>query len=452
MKVKSIFAIVSCFIALAFASCDDDLNSIGGTIQPPADSILVSTDTLAVKARTISMQDSVYARTINGVLGKYEDVVFGTTKSDYLCQFYFPEGGKFQDNLLQIDSVQFVIDFNTFSGDTLAPMGLSVYEATKTIPENFYTNADPTKYIGDNPILLASEAYTISGAKKIRNSSSSAIIQREIIADLGIDFGKRIYNGWKDKKFTDNASFNNFFKGAYVTTNFGSGSLIRVLYTSVDIYYKYNDVLGNYNNTADTIRRATFSLTVTPEVMQLNHIQNKNPEELFQEGTGATYLKTPAGVYTEVVFPINKIRENMVIKGGKSINTALFTLKGYTEKESTAKYELSRPTTLLLINKDSVDSFFSQRKLYDGKTTIVGTLGSNNIYSFANISSLINAYKDMNLAKDPVFAVIPVEVAYKTDANGTSYLTGVFNYLQPATSIIRNDEKNMRLELVYSKF
>lgn len=448
MKVKSIFAIVSCFLALAFASCDDDLNSIGGAIQPPGDGISTSTDTLAVTARTISMQDSVYARTINGVLGQYEDDLFGTIKSDYLCQFYFPTGGKFQDNLLQIDSVQFVVDFINYTGDTLTPMGLSVYEATKEIPNNFYTNVDPTKYIGDKPTLLASEAYTISGTKIVVASTK----QREIIADLGIDFGKRIYNGWKDKKFTDNATFNQFFKGTYVTTNFGSGSLIRVLYTSIDIFYKYNDVLGNHNNTADTTRNSLFSLSVTPEVMQLNHIKNKNPEKLFEEGTGATYLKTPAGVYTEVVFPINKIKANMASKEFKTINTALFTLKGYTEKESTGKYELGRPTTVLLINKDSVESFFSERKLYDGKTTIIGTRGSNNIYSFGNISTLINTYKDMNLDKDPVFTVIPVEVATKTDANGSSYLTGVFNYLQPATSIIRNDEKNMRLELVYSKF
>ena len=448
MKVKSIFAIVSCFIALAFASCNDDLNPIGGTIQPPGDGISTATDTLAIAARTISMQDSVYARTINGVLGQYEDDLFGTIKADYLCQFYFPKGGKFQDNLLQIDSVQFVIDFINYTGDTLAPMGLSVYEATKAIPENFYTNVDPTKYIGEKPTLLASEAYTISGTKIISSSTK----QRAIIADLGIDFGKRIYNGWKDKKFTDDVTFNQFLKGAYVTTNFGSGSLIRVLYTSVDIYYKYNDVLGNHNNTADTTRNALFSLSVTPEVMQLNHIKNKNPEKLFEEGTGAAYLKTPAGVYTEVVFPINKIKQNMASKEFKTINTALFTLKGYTEKESSAKYELSRPTTLLLINKDSVESFFSQRKLYDGKTTLVGTRGSNNIYSFGNIASLINTYKNMNLDKDPVFTIIPVEVSTKTDSNGSSYLTGVFNYLQPATSIIRNDEKNMRLELVYSKF
>ena len=453
MKVKSIFAIVSCFITLALGSCNDDLNPIGGSIQPPSDTISVITDTVGVKARTVSMRDSVYARTINGVLGKYEDDLFGTIKSDYLCQYYFPDGAKFQDHLLEVDSVQFVIDFNTYSGDTLAPMGLSVYKVATDLPQNFYTNVNPAKYIGDKPKLLASEAYSISGAKKTANSTNTAIIGRSIIADLGVPFGKEIYNAWKDKTFTDNASFNNFFKGTYVTTNFGSGSLIRVLYTSIDIYYKYNDVLGNHDQTKDTIRTSRFSLTVTPEVMQLNSIKNKNPEELFTEGTGASYMKTPAGVYTEVVFPIKQIRANMASRNLKTINTALFSLKGYTEKESTTKYELGRPTTLLLINKDSVDIFFSGRQLYNGKTTIIGERNkTNNIYNFSNISSLINAYKDMNLDEDPTFAIIPVEIGYTVDANNSKILTGVFNYLQPSTSIIRNDENNMRLELIYSKF
>ncbi|PXV60255.1 uncharacterized protein DUF4270 [Dysgonomonas alginatilytica] len=458
MKVKSIFATISCFIALALASCDDDLNAVGGSIQPPADTISVTTDTVGVKARTVSMKDSVYARTINGVLGKYEDDLFGTIKSDYLCQYFFPEGDKFLGTKQAIDSVQFVIDFNTFTGDTLAPMGLSVYKVVNDLPRNFYTNTDPTKYIGSSPKLLASEAYTISGAQKTANDANTAIIGRSITADLGIPFGQEIFDAWKNKTFTDNASFNKFFKGTYVTTNFGSGSLIRVLYTNIHIYYKYTDVLGNYDNTKDTIRVSRFTLTVTPEVMQLNSIKNKNPEELFTEGTDATYLKTPAGVYTEVVFPIKQIKANIASKHSKTINTALFTIKGFTERESTAKYELGRPTKLLLINKDSVDIFFSGRQLTtNNKTAILGSRDANNIYTFSNIASLINIYKDMDLAEDPTFAIIPVEIGMAAQIDpstgSTVYVqTGVFNYLQPSTSIIRNDEKNMRLELIYTKF
>lgn len=455
MKVKSVLIIISCLVALAFVSCDDSLNAVGGSIQPPADTISVTTDTLVVQARTISMQDSVYARTINGVLGQYEDNLFGTIKSDYLCQFFYPEKAKFQDNLLAIDSAQFIIGFNSYSGDTLAPMGLSVYEATKLIPQNFYTNTNPQMYIGDKPTLLASEAYTISGTKIV--AVNSGVKLREIVADLGVDFGKRIYNGWKNNVFKDQETLNKFFKGTYVTTNFGSSSLIRVSYSSIAIHYKYNDVKGNHDKTKDTIRTSTFSLAVTDEVMQLNSIKNKNPKELFVEGTGATYLKTPAGVYTEVTLPIKQIKANMDAKKFKTINTALFNLKGYTERESTASYELGRPTYLLLINKDSIDSFFSSRQLSYGISNILsGRRTSNNVYSFSNISRLINTYMNMNLDKDPVFAVIPVDRRYVVESdsqgNQSEKVVGITNYLQPSTSIIRSDPQNMRLELVYSKF
>lgn len=457
MKVKSIFAVVSCFIALALGSCNDDLNSIGGSIQPPTDTISVSTDTIGVIARTVSMEDSVYIRTMNGVLGKYEDDLFGTIKSDYLCQYYFPEGNKFQGIDQKIDSAHFVIDFNSFSGDTLAPMGLSVYEVATDLPKNFYTNANPAKYIGSNPKLLTSEAYTISGAKKTANSTNTAIAGRSIIADLGVSFGERILNAWKNKTFTNNNTFNDFFKGTYVTTNFGSGSLIKVRFTSIDIYYKYTDVLGNSDKTKDTIRTAQFSLTVTPEVIQLNSVKNDQSKikALIENGerTGATYMKTPAGVYNEVVLPINQIKANMASKNCKAINTALFRLEGYTERESSMQNNWGRPSQLLLINKDSINAFFSGRQLPDIKKAVIGSRGANNIYTFANISSLINNYKDMNLTKDPVFAIIPVEVTYKTDSStGVSTPISVFNYMQPSTCIIRNDSKSMRLELIYTKF
>ncbi len=94
MKIKSLFAIFSFFIFLTLISCDDDLNVIGGSIQSPSDTISVRVDTIPLEVRTVSV-DSVYARTIKGVLGKYDDETFGTIKSDYMCQFYFPEETKF---------------------------------------------------------------------------------------------------------------------------------------------------------------------------------------------------------------------------------------------------------------------------------------------------------------------------------------------------------------------
>ena len=449
MKIKSLWALISFLVVLAFIGCDDDVNSIGANIQPPSDSIYVATDTIVLKARTIPV-DSVYARTISGVLGKYEDNLFGTIKSDYLCQFYYSDSTKFKDNVQSIDSVKFSIDFALFSGDSLAPMGLSVYEIVKNLPENFYTNVNPAPYIGANPKLLTSGAYTVNGAKKVA-AYQTGYPQRVIQSDLGVQFGQRIFDYYKSSEPKNKDSFNKMFGGTYVTTTFGSGTLIDVIYTSIDIYYKWKDIKGNHDKTQDTIRNTMFTLSVTPEIIQLNHVQNENPQSLFTEGTGQTYMKTPAGVFSEVIFPIKEISEHMQTStvDYKTVTSAQFSLKGYTEKETSDPFSLQRPENVLLIDKDSVQKFFSKRQLPDGKSSIHATRNTTyNTYSFNNISSLINHYREKNV-ETATFLVIPVDVT--RDAS-TRAIVGVYNYLKPSTSILRNDASNMRMELIYSRF
>ncbi|MEN9918307.1 MAG: hypothetical protein RL662_743 [Bacteroidota bacterium] len=452
MKIKALFAIFP-FLFLILVSCDDNFNTLGGSIQPSPDGIATATDTVTVDARTISMFDSVYARTTKALLGNYNDELFGSIKSDYLCQLYFPKESKFKDNLLSIDSVQFALDFQTYLGDSLSPMGLSVYKVTSDLPEYFYTNIDPTKY-ADMSQVLANQTFSISGSK-ITSSSS----QRTVTADLGVDFGTKIYDGWKNGTIKDPESFNKFFPGMYVTTNFGSGTLVNVKYTSIDIYYKYNHIKGNHDNTQDTIRSAFFSLTATPEVLQLSHLKNTNPNQLFEEGTGATYLKTPAGVFTEVVFPISEITKNMDKQSMTTVNSTRFAVKGYTEKESNAVVYgmLGRPTRLLLIDKDSVQSFFTKRQLPNNKTSFLSESrhAATNSYSFGNIAPLITEYKNRKVDKS-TFLLIPVErevVQQSTQTGQTVEVTvGIYNYMMPSVGILRSDPANMKLELVYSKF
>lgn len=448
MKIKSIWAFVCLLSIMTFIGCSDDLNSIGSNIQPPNDSIYVATDTLTLTAKTVPV-DSVYARTINGVLGKYEDDVFGTIQSDYLCQFYYSDSTKFKTNVESIDSVKFSIDFSQFSGDSLAPMGLSVYKVQKKLPENFYTNIDPKPYLGNNPELLASTAYTINGAPKTSTytSGTTVYLQRAIRANLDTQFGVDLHKAYEAGTIKNKDTFNEYLKGMYVTTTFGSGTLIDVIYTSIDIYYKWKDIKGNYDKTNDTIRTSLLSLSVTPEVLQLNHIKNENPKDLFIENTGQTYMKTPAGVFTQIEFPIKEISENMQKKDFKIVTSAQFSLKGYTEKESSDPFGLGRPNYVLLIDKDSVNNFFTKRQLPDGKSSLYTSRNSTyNTYNFNNISTLINHYRGANVDK-VTFLLIPVDVTLESTT-----AVGVYNYLKPSTSILRSDSTNMRLDLIYSRF
>lgn len=445
MKIKSFFTLISFFTFLIFISCDDDMNSIGTSLQPPSDTISVMPDTIAIKARTISMLDSVYARTYQGILGKYEDDVFGTIKSDYLCQFYLPDDMKFVDNFEAIDSVKFSIGFSDYKGDSLSPMGLSVYKVTSQLPEYFYTNADPSKYC-DMKQTLANEAFTIAGSNSY------------IKAKLSTDFGYSIYDIWKDIKTNKDKDFSDYFPGVYVTTNFGTGAILNVATTSIDIYYRYTDVKGNHDNTQDTIRSTRFSVYATNEVVQLNHVTNSNPEHLFEEGTGATYMKTPAGVYTEISVPIGEIARNMQARSMTSVNSAQFLIKGYTEKETNpSEYNmLGRPSNLLLIDKDSVNSLFTKRLPPDEKTSFLSSdyNSSFNTYSFGNISALVTEYKDRGVeeAKFLLIPVIPTTITTIINNQQVKQIKDIRNYMTPSASILRSDPKNMKFELVYSKF
>ena len=49
--------------------CNDDLSLVGPSIQPEADKVRAFTDTFEVEMSTIKL-DSVYARTVSGLLGE----------------------------------------------------------------------------------------------------------------------------------------------------------------------------------------------------------------------------------------------------------------------------------------------------------------------------------------------------------------------------------------------
>lgn len=445
MKLKSISALSVLVLTAFVTSCGDGLDTIGSTIVPEGNIISIATDTVPLKARTIAV-DSVYARTSQGVLGKYEDELFGSIKSDYLCQFYFPEKkDKFKENLVAIDSMLFTVTFNEYIGDDKIPMGLSVYKVNKPLTENFYTNVDPKKYC-DFSLPLTSTAYTIKGA---RIPDSSYPTYKQIVAPLDTMIARNIIKGSYDGTIKDSESFAKFFPGVYVTTSFGGGNLVHVATTTLEIYYKYNHIKGNAAGTGDTIRTANYNIDVSPEVIQLNHIENRNTEALFAENSGAVYLKTPAGVFTEIEIPIKQIADNMAKSGTDMVNSASLRLKGYTEKENFAEFSPARPANLLFIEKDSLNDFFVQRKVTNGKTSFLTTRTSTNTYNFSNLSPLIDTYRKKGVDKVK-FVLLPVTIS-TIAVNGSPVITGIYNTMSPTTAILRNGKDDIEFQLIYSK-
>jgi len=456
MKIKTLLSLALAISALFFIACDDNLGPLGDSIQPDGDDIFVGADTVKLTAETVSFKDSVYARTMFGSLGEYVDPIFGKIKSDYLCEFYYPRDDEnpvkpFNDKVISIDSVFFNTGFITFTGDSVSPMGLAVYEVTSPLKPFFFTNIDPTKYCDMQKIL----GQTIFAIQNVPDTIDKGY--RTIKTRLDLSLGERFYQEWLTNKetFSGSEKLREFFKGVYVTSTFGSGSMINTEFSEMDIHYTYTG--RNVADTQDSIRKTLLRLSITPEVIQMNRIKNSIPEELFADKDTKTYMKTPAGLYTELTIPLNEIASKIGMD--KTLNAANFRMKGFTEEED--KYDMKRPNTILLINKDSLTNFFYNKKLHDGITSFVisrntSTSGIFNSYDFGNIASAINHYiskhKDETVLPDLKYLMIPISIASSSSSSGATTVSNIYNLMAPTSAILRTDSVNMKMSIVYSKY
>jgi hypothetical protein len=452
---------------VVFISCDDDLNRLGSSIQPEGDDIFVYVDTVLITAETVSLNDSVYARTQWGLLGDYTDPVFGNVKSDYLSELYCPDNTAFPDKTLSIDSTFIEILSDRFIGDSISPFGIAAYRVKEPLTGHFFTNVDPKEYC-EMKQPLGQGIFSVHDAALVDNGSW--IYSYKLHLDKSV--GQGFYDEWKNSNgntFKNSEKFRKFFKGMYVTTSFGGGSLLNINTTALRIYLSYTG--RNKADTEDSTRVGLFRMVFTPEVIQLNHIQNKNPNYLFMNNDTRTYLKSPAGVCTELTIPLADIMKKAEETGKKNnkLNAANFNIKGFTEEEE--KTNLGRSSTLLFVNTDSITDFFYKKKIADAKTSyIMEWSSSTNTYNFAyanvrnnlsnNIANLINYYMDYYKGKDNIpnlkYYVIPISADFQsstTSSGSTVYTyTKVFNQMSPTSAILRTDEDNMKMALIFSNY
>lgn len=456
MKIKTLLSLFIAFITVAFVACDDDLSRIGDSIQPEVDDINAKGDTINLTAATYSFQDSVYARTEYGLLGEYVDPIFGKVKSDYMTEFFCPDNIEFIDPKnkgVTIDSVLLKTEFISFVGDTVAPMGLSVYEVTESLKPYFFTNVNPAKYTNNMSELLGQSLFSVQDVPAAVISGTRI---RTISTELNLSLGERFYKEWVDSKgatFANSDALSKFFKGVYVTTTFGSGTLINTDRTTFNIYYTYQG--RNIADTADSLRVGTFSLPVTAEVIQMNHVKNTLPAGMVGPSDVQTYMKTPAGVYTEITIPLEKIMNTV----GKErvINAANFKIKGFTEEED--KSGLSRPTTVLVINKDSLKNYFYDQKYSPSSSLsfVVSRNTTTNTYDMGNLAAIINYYADHYKGEaklpDLKYLMIPVQASYyQNPSTGATSVTNIFNMMTPSSAVLRTDPANMKMTIISSKY
>lgn len=448
--------------ALATISCNDLLDPIGFTIQPGKDRLSIGTDTLELQARTVQI-DSIFSKTQYPVLGEYTDPIFGNIKSEYIGEFYFPEDTRFHDGA-SIDSVRVQLAYTTMMGDSLSPMELSVYEVNKSLKGiSSYSHVDPTEY-ADMSAPLGTQVFTGRNSTfRIENpGTANAIRVYEINVMLPKALGQKFLDEFNKEghgHLVNVDEFRKFFPGLYFTTTFGKSTIINVELTSLLVHYNYLDRNGSHDGKRDTVRTSTLPLYITPEVTQINHIQNKN-EQLLEDNPDYTYIKSPAGVMTEIVFPLSEMEEKLQ---SQALNLANFSVYAIPESQENSMVKLNPPNYLLLVNKDSLSGFFEKKRLEDRVTSFVSARFNPSTYSyqFGNISTMINYYKERQGDKpgdsDLVYYLVPVDATYTTQQSGyyggtTQVLTALHHRMWPAGAMLDKRKGNLKLDMIFSNF
>lgn len=454
MKLNPIYKLLCIAVtSIALLSCNDTLSDLGVSIQPDGDKLTVGTDTLTLNAKTVQVE-SINAKTDKPVLGEYLDSIFGSVKSDYVGEFYFPAGKTFPNNSI-IDSVRLFVSYTTWTGDSLAPMQLSVYRLNKQLPQKgTTTDFNISSYINPNPI--GQQVFTAkNNTYYTQFDGTDSLNIYNIIVDFPISLGEEFLAESKktDSKLKDTESLREFFPGLFMTTTFGNSTMINVELTSFVINYHYNDV-GGSSTGQDTIRNAELPLYITPEVTQLSTIQNKNAD-LLAPNANLTYIKSPAGVNTEIVFPLSQVADQLE---SQALNLANFKVQAVPPVDN-GSFHLNAAPYLLLINKDSLSSFFQKKTLPNSVTTFYAAFNSTTYaYDFGNISAMVNHYKEKNngTIKDLTYLLVPVSITQQTSqdayGNQTSVLTGVYNLMTPSATTISKKPEDLRLEMIFSKF
>ena len=295
--------------------------------------------------------------------------------------------------------------YDSYFGDSLTACRLSMYVLDKKEgnkywnedPDAYYTNIDPTKYYYSTTSLLGNKSYTavdLSISDSIRNLSTYVpYIKITLDQTKTQDLGLKLLKEGRTKDLYK--KFQSIFPGLYVKSDYGDGTILYVNSVQMDVAFlehARDSITGGLLHTSagkDSVIYNGRSFTSTREVIQANRLENDTEkiQECINESKW-TYLKSPAGIFTQITLPISQIAEKLQ---GDTLNAVKLGIPIYNET-SDKKFGMSTPRNVLLIRKKYKDSFFKDNQLSDGITSSLfnSTTTSFTQYTFNNITQMIN--------------------------------------------------------------
>ncbi len=455
---------------VAFTACDDNTDMLGSSIVPSGDKMEIDTITVYAKSRSLLAGDSILANTNRVYLGKHTDPETGAIfTSDFISQFNcvedygFPAGGVVGDSAYKIELKLF---YNSYFGDSLNIMKCEVFELDRTLQEGvpYYTNINAEEFYDEEKGAIAEKTYSAvdySVHDSIRYGDNyTPNITIALPQELGNRFIRKYYETNADgdsigkQYFANSANFiDNVLKGLYVRCSQGDGTVIYVSMARINVYFQ--QYAKSSSGKLDSLVTSIATFSSTKEVLQVNRFNNGDIQPLVDDNS-CTYLKTPAGIFTEVELPIDEIAEKT-----DTLNLAKITFTRYNQS-SDYQHKYSIPAVLLMVRKSEMYDFFLKNKSYDNVTSYYASFNATyNQYVYSNISRLINYCRnerEEGLAADPEWEsknpdwnkVVLIPVSTTLDGNGN--IVGVTHDLKMNSVRLRGGDDKIAIKIVTSYF
>lgn len=483
MKLNS-FLILT--LGLFLCACEDTLTNIGSSIRPDTDDLTVKTTNFELASRTF-LADSIYVRTGTPLLGEVTDKTYGTVRVDYAAQLYAQPGFNFDvinssDSVLysmtnpkdsmvnnQLDSAVLYVYYQSYIGDSLTPMAVTAYQVQQQLPKNFYSNIDFTPYV--TPLKpLGSAGYTgkdMTVSDSIRDMTDYvAAVRVKMIDEVKDSFLKAVRE--TPKVFDDQSTFEQFFPGIYLKNTYGDGTILQVARTSLYFYYRtYHNLkpggdplVGSDGKDSSYVVNRTKYLAVTPDVIQLNQVQNPvNQNPAILNNDSATFITSPGGYFTEIDIPVGKIMAELssnTTATAEYLNGVLLNVSAYKPVDNI--FSATPPSNMLLVERSKMNEFFEGNKLPDSEKSFMGSYASDSTagtygYNFNNINKLVIAFAEeakKDGSYDESYVVKMAMVPISTTLDSYNYVSQIANYFLPGAVTLKGGTSPQKVQVNYT--
>jgi len=465
------------WLSVMLTACKDDVTNAGSSVLSQDDPIVVLSDTFEIRSYVDSCA-WILSQADSALLGELE-TDYGTLHAAILTQLACPEGYSYPENAV-IDSIFLMMAYSTWVGDGTSPIAVNAYRmdrGTFDYARAYHSDIRIEDYCSREKSILSNHRIVVATEKRDSATGSTGAIVPMVRMRLNDEFQE--YFG-AIRQFPDQETFNRQLPGLLIETSFGSSTLLNVTDIAIGVYYSFSYNKGG----KDTIVHDVKSFYANSEVRTINSISYPDRaawiEAMVADSNSYNYIIAPAGAYTHMEFPMDKMVEHMEktlfidsIWDADSARYIYRYKRPYVNKAQLRvdvenKYTgadvdkqrndwLQPADYMLLIKESSMERFFAKKELPADSCALLGVLtqGKDSVgnplyyYSYDMSDFLTDQLRHDEL--DAVLHMVLVPVTVTIAASGST-IAAVKQQQTASATKIRSSRNGMNLKIVYSGF